>query len=321
MIDYAVICTHPRYLCLNKPESQREARNLLNVLEIGCGKGGDWAKWSRNEFGTLVSLVGVDIAKVSLVDFIDRIKEEKRRNTRVKLVHANMSIHSLWNDVLPTLDSCFEAERFVGSEWKTSKPLEGNNLFNIVSCQFAMHYFFRNRSTALHFLSEVSKGLAPGGLFIGTTIDCRSIFELASYLRFSSSSRGPCKLIQQGEEKILQFSDRAGTSLLEVSFGNNHWDKLFPKCSAASDSLFGVEYFFRLKDNNDSAAVEAPEWIVPQGKELLDLLEEAGFQLIKIQNFHEFIKETLTNPLSRKKYNKCMNVNGTISDVEWSIAG
>ena len=47
-----------------------------------------------------------------------------------------------------------------------------NNLkFDIVSAQFNIHYMFENESKLNAFFQNVTDRLAPGGVFIATTID------------------------------------------------------------------------------------------------------------------------------------------------------
>ena len=54
-----------------------------------------------------------------------------------------------------------------------SVPLTESDLFDVASCQFALHYMFQTVERADHFFSEVSRHLVKNGLFIVTTIDCR----------------------------------------------------------------------------------------------------------------------------------------------------
>ena len=48
--------------------------------------------------------------------------------------------------------------------------------FDIVSCQFAIHYFFENLSSLKNFLINVTQNLQVGGHFIGTSYDGKKIF-------------------------------------------------------------------------------------------------------------------------------------------------
>lgn len=73
------------------------------------------------------------------------------------------------------------------------------------------------------------------------------------------------------------------------------WNRILESFRSNSDP-FGLEYQFSLFDQAPSrdslshrAAVNAPEWLVPLGRELNELAEECGFEVILCQNFHQFI--------------------------------
>lgn len=65
------------------------------------------------------------------------------------------------------------------------------------------------------------------------------------------------------------------------------------------DEGFGLQYNFSLRDNADSSAVEAPEWLVPLGKSFQSLCQKNHLNVIKCQNFHDFIHERLQDDDSR----------------------
>ena len=54
---------------------------------------------------------------------------------------------------------------------------KGKGGFNVVSCQFATHYFFENRETLTTFLDNVAALCKPGGYFIGTCYDGQRVFD------------------------------------------------------------------------------------------------------------------------------------------------
>lgn len=64
--------------------------------------------------------------------------------------------------------------------WIPRIPLSTADVFDVASCQFAMHYMFQSSAKAHHFLEQVSRHLKPGGVFIATTMDCRVVAEALS---------------------------------------------------------------------------------------------------------------------------------------------
>jgi len=51
-------------------------------------------------------------------------------------------------------------------------------LFNTVSCQFAIHYFFKTKEYLEGFLRNVSFNLKPNGIFIATFMDGQTVHKL-----------------------------------------------------------------------------------------------------------------------------------------------
>nr|SVE92436.1 EOG090X07I2 [Megafenestra aurita] len=126
----------------------------LNVLDLGCGKGGDLLKWER---GRVNHVVCADIAETSIEQCKDRYEKLKQRSRQV-----------------------FTAEFIATDCSKTSvmEKMENPDLkIDIVSCQFAFHYSFESLPQAEQMLANVSSNLQPGGYFIGTTTDAEDIMR------------------------------------------------------------------------------------------------------------------------------------------------
>jgi len=63
------------------------------------------------------------------------------------------------------------------------------NGFNVISCQFAIHYFWESETVFRGFLQNVKDNCKDGGYFIGTTYDGRKVFdELRTYKKGESIS-------------------------------------------------------------------------------------------------------------------------------------
>nr|SVE72982.1 EOG090X07I2 [Ceriodaphnia reticulata] len=128
----------------------------LNVLDLGCGKGGDLLKWER---GHVHHVVCADIAETS-------IEQCKERYAKIKYRSRNV----------------FTAE-FIAADCskvlaKGSSKFSNHELkLDLVSCQFAFHYSFESLPQAEQMLANVSSNLQPGGYFIGTTTDADDIMR------------------------------------------------------------------------------------------------------------------------------------------------
>ena len=96
-----------------------------------------------------------------------------------------------------------------------------------------------------------------------------------------SHGSGSLKSVSDHNATDIVIQNELGNELLKISFTDEMWSRLLeppghapPKedgrhagqgtYSQAERSSYGVKYNFALKDNAKDAAVDAPEWLVPQ---------------------------------------------------------
>ncbi|EJU05927.1 hypothetical protein DACRYDRAFT_43262, partial [Dacryopinax primogenitus] len=129
----------------------------IRVLDIGCGKGGDLQKWSKNGVS---EYVGLDIAEVSVRQAEERYLDMRQRRMTAYFQAMDCYRKSI-RDLLP--QDIF------------STP------FQTVTMQFCMHYAFYAEQSVRQMLENVSTNLATGGTFIGTIPNAEHILaNLAS---------------------------------------------------------------------------------------------------------------------------------------------
>ena len=147
--------------------TKRRPKYIARVLDVGCGKGGDLAKWAKAE---IAQYVGVDIADVSIEQARSRWVEQRRKAFDAEFF---------------TLD-CYTVCQYnhPGSSTKTlvyQYPLDSKlppgslRPFDVVSMQFCMHYAFETEEKVRMMLHNVTAYLRPGGVFIGTIPNSRSL--------------------------------------------------------------------------------------------------------------------------------------------------
>jgi mRNA (guanine-N7-)-methyltransferase len=120
-----------------------QGRRHLRILDLACGKGGDLGKWRRSQ--AVEAYYGLDIASVSIDHARSRL-DDIRPPFPVTLLAADAFRRPLPSDI-------------------------PRALFDIVACQFALHYAFESERILEQALRNVSDALQPGGLFIGTMAD------------------------------------------------------------------------------------------------------------------------------------------------------
>jgi SAM-dependent methyltransferase len=83
------------------------------------------------------------------------------------------------------------------------------NKADVISCMFALHYFFKDKTTFDGFLRNVADCLKVGGYFVGCCFDGGSVFELLRDVKTGDSHVG-----KQSEEIIWTIrKDYEGTEL------------------------------------------------------------------------------------------------------------
>ena len=248
----------------------------FKVLDLCCGHGGDINKWLNNAAHECKEYVGVDIAHAALNDFISNRLEQHRNKSKVsKLITADMGKDSLTTDCLPT----YLMER---KSWMNIPPLSESECFDLISCQFAIHYMFQSHDRAKHFFTEIQRHLRVGGRFIVTTVDSRVFMELVMK-QISEST----KVLDLHSDLEISVENELQNTILRIRVESSTLQRLL---SGDTNDLFGLRYNFQLFDQpaSSTAAVDAPEWLVP-----LPLIEklasEANLGVKEITNFHDYI--------------------------------
>jgi hypothetical protein len=193
------------------------------LYDLAVGKGGDISKWINSG---LSFVFGVDISKDNIENRVDgacarylNYKKITKTMPDALFVNANSSLNIKNGDACYTDrgKSIVNAVFGVGSndENKIGKGVSknygvGRNGFNIVSCQFALHYFFENKMTLHNFLKNVSDGCAVGGYFIGTSYDGKRIFK-----ELSSKKQNESIIGMEGSKKIYEITKKYDNDVFE----------------------------------------------------------------------------------------------------------
>lgn len=215
-------------------------RRGQSVLDLCCGKGGDVRKWTH--LGPQL-VVFADIAAESVAECERRYAEARRGPDP------------------PRFDARFVVADCFGPDLLERLPR--GLQYDVVSCQFALHYCFASAQRANCAMKTVARVLRPGGHFVCTVPDADVL----------------CRRLLAAPPPARTF----GNGIYRVTFDSR---TEFP--------AFGARYHFFLAE----AVEDLPEYLVAR-KHLCRLAETHGLALVKTAFFDDYIRELASNPRVR----------------------
>ncbi|KAI4284657.1 MAG: hypothetical protein L6R35_004847 [Caloplaca aegaea] len=309
-----------------------EKRPLL-VLDLGCGKGGDLAKWAQAP-QEVELYVGVDPAEVSIEQARERYGQMGRagggRGGRVgnrggrprPTFHAEFVVQDAFSQSIGTIPIVqnvgFDARG--GSRW-------GSGGFDVVSMMFCMHYAFEDEGKARGMLQNIAGALKKGGRLIGTIPNSDLLREKVEAFHKQQAMNAPKPRANGAAKAAAQavaeadgdLSSAPQTSVTEAepskprlptpdirdgepeedavaNWGNSIYRVRFPGKTPADGIFrppFGWKYNYFLDE-----AVEVPEYVVPW-EAFRALAEDYNLELQYRKPFLEIWKEEKHQPVFR----------------------
>lgn len=155
----------------------------ITLLDLACGKGGDIPKWRDLEIDVCV---GIDLFKNNITDERDGAcerynfyKDQYVNNGKFPEMYFLVGdVSKPINTGMAFTDSNFK-EMF-NNLWNPNEKYNtrfNNTKFDIVSIMFALHYFFRNKSSLDNLIDNVNNNLKKGGFLLGACFDGKRIFN------------------------------------------------------------------------------------------------------------------------------------------------
>jgi mRNA (guanine-N7-)-methyltransferase len=138
-----------------------------SLLDLACGKGGDIQKW----------LLLNNIKYILAVDYnIESIKATRNKNGYDGAI-------ARWNNIKKTKTNTpyirFEILNLLNPiSLSIINNIDNNKKYEIISCQFALHYFAENYETLFNIFKLISSKLKKGGIFIGTATNGDLIYNI-----------------------------------------------------------------------------------------------------------------------------------------------
>jgi hypothetical protein len=259
---------------ISKTEGLRDFHNLFvkqllinsisnkgdTLIDYTVGMGGDFPKWIK--------------AKLSFVFGIDKSKdniENRLRGACARYLNYRKKFKVMPSALFVDGDSSMNIKDGSACRSEKGKQLvravfgegpkdkdklglglynnygKGSDGFNISSCQFALHYFFKDKQTINSFLRNVSECTKVGGYFIGGCYNGETIFN-----ELRNIEQGDMLSIRDGTSKLLQITkdyNRSSFDANETSLGCHI--KVFQETinQEIGEYLVNFDYLIRLMEN------------------------------------------------------------------------
>lgn len=211
-----------------------------SLFDIACGKAGDLKKWIDAGF---TKVMGIDVFRDNIenrkngayartLEAIQRFKIDTKKHSFVYLTaDASQRFTPSYIENINDPDDKQVAKILFGTQRANSIRDENlvkyngymKNGFDVISCQFAIHYFFENETTLDNFIYNVDTYLKKGGYLIGTCLDGYRV-------------KDKLKNIKRGEEIQGKIDDRILWNIKKL-YSNNKDIKLGEQIEIYMESI------------------------------------------------------------------------------------
>jgi hypothetical protein len=157
--------------------AQYQGDRQLTVFDLGCGRGAENMKF----YYVAVSLyVGVDIAKEGLYSAVDgaisRYNQQRRNKPnfpKMHFIHADCGTKLNYEEQNRALGGMIPENKQLIERFFGKSPTK----FDVVNCQFAIHYLLANDITWTNLKYNLNLVLREGGYFLITHFDAKKVLE------------------------------------------------------------------------------------------------------------------------------------------------
>lgn len=146
---------------------KKYSKKAYTLLDLACGKGGDLYKWIDSN---ITYVKGYD-------NDLDSINEARSRyNNSIK--DENMTKNYIFRFEQADLGDQVIKPKLKNLISETNGPDYLSDKFDIVSCFFAIHYFFKSEKTLMFLINNITNNIKEYGYFIMTTFSDTRLKEL-----------------------------------------------------------------------------------------------------------------------------------------------
>ncbi len=284
---------HNLYIKSKLIQSVSSPGNIL--IDYSVGKGGDIEKWRHAK---LKFVFGIDISPDNIYNRVDgacarylNVRKKYKKMYDALFVTGNSMKNIATGEAFETEKDIQITNCVLGKGPKNELLLGkgvyqqygvAENGFHVSSCQFSIHYFFKEKETLHEFLRNVTENTRLGGYFIATGYDGDKVFQL-----LRNKSKGESYTIMKDDRKIFEITKRYDDSslpddYLSLGYGIDVYqesiNKTFKEYLVQVDFLKRVfeNYGFVLLPKEEANAMQLPDGSALFEKMFKNMEEEAN---------------------------------------------
>jgi mRNA (guanine-N7-)-methyltransferase len=144
------------------------------LIDFGACRGGDMNRWKELGYK---KVIGIDTDIKCIEEAISRYQHSTDNKYNVVFLCGDLS-----KLIFPNQEAACDVTEKITTivDWKElmKKSLPQKYMFDVVSSQFVIHYFFSNELSLRTYLQNVTDNLKIGGGFVGTTFDGLKIYDI-----------------------------------------------------------------------------------------------------------------------------------------------
>ena len=248
------------------------------LIDLACGKAGDLSKWTNAK---LSFVLGIDNSPDNIDNRVDgacaRYLNFKKSHKHVPdslFVTGNSSLNIRNGSAMKTDKGVHLIKAVFGEGGRDEKRLgkgiikqygRASSGFNVTSCQFALHYFFKDIDTLEGFIKNIAEVTKLGGYFIATAYDGKTVFNMLKNKNIEDGVSIYEENVKLWEIKkrysLNSFEDDSSCLGYTIDVFQESINKLTPEFLVNYDYFNRImeDFGFQLINNDEAKEIGLPE--------------------------------------------------------------
>ena len=259
----------------------------IQYMDLSCGRGGDVDRYV-NPSNKIKFVLGLDVEDVNEACRRYFYKQSSNKAVFIKY-DTSKNIKSIEQEDVDShskvmISILYGLPAKVHSKYKTitKEHLKlAKNKFQVVSSQFTLHYYLKDKETFNGFLTNIDENIDKGGYFISTFYNGNKLFDLLK-------DKGGIEYTNKSGDKVYEIKKKYDMG--DFDYDNNDTSNMFGnKISVYMDSIGQEidEYLVNMDFLIESFKKRGMELITPNTK--YNIFNKSNFETEGVGSFEKII--------------------------------